>query len=183
MRDAFRGLITIVTVIVDRPRLGSPQNDRQPEEARRREHPIGGRIMIKICHRTGVARVEVERVTGSLGVPSFDELSVEEPLEIRLAGHVAGSAPTSIAVTMRTPGDDAELAAGFLFTEGIVAGPGQRASGGPGERDGGKLQPGVARTGWIASRTSPRVAAVASGRSPQCAAQPIPIPGDAVSRR
>jgi FdhD protein len=80
--------------------------------------------MIKICHRTGVASVEVARVTGSLCAPSSDELSVEEPLEIRLAAHSAGSAPTSVAVTMRTPGDDVDLAAGFLFTEGIVAGAG-----------------------------------------------------------
>ena len=43
-----------------------------------------------------------------------DEVAVELPLEIRLNG-----AP--IAVTMRTPGDDFELAAGFLYGEGIVS--------------------------------------------------------------
>lgn len=42
-----------------------------------------------------------------------DVLAVEEPCEIRLGGE-------AIAVTMRTPGNDLELAAGFLFTEGIV---------------------------------------------------------------
>lgn len=42
-----------------------------------------------------------------------DKLAVEEPLEIRF-----GSSP--VAVTMRTPGDDAELAAGFLLTEGVI---------------------------------------------------------------
>jgi len=42
-----------------------------------------------------------------------DLLAVEEPCEIRLGGE-------AIAVTMRTPGNDLELAAGFLFTEGIV---------------------------------------------------------------
>jgi FdhD protein len=42
-----------------------------------------------------------------------DALAVEEPLEIRLAGY-------SVSVTMRTPGDDLDLAAGFLLTEGIL---------------------------------------------------------------
>ncbi|MEJ5254561.1 MAG: formate dehydrogenase accessory sulfurtransferase FdhD [Acidimicrobiales bacterium] len=44
-----------------------------------------------------------------------DELIVEEPLEIRLDG-------TLVATTMRTPGHDFELAAGFCFTEGLLAG-------------------------------------------------------------
>lgn len=43
-----------------------------------------------------------------------DEVAVEEPLEIRLDGH-------PIAVVMRTPGHDQELASGFLITEGIVS--------------------------------------------------------------
>ena len=46
---------------------------------------------------------------------SPDEVAVEEPLEIRLDGHVVGT-------TMRTPGHDFELAAGFCFTEGLLGG-------------------------------------------------------------
>jgi FdhD protein len=45
-----------------------------------------------------------------------DELVVEEPLEIRLDG-------TPLAVVMRTPGDDSDLALGFAITEGIVTTP------------------------------------------------------------
>ena len=45
----------------------------------------------------------------------LDHLAVEEPLEIRLGG-------ISLTVTMRTPGEDEELVAGFLFSEGIIVG-------------------------------------------------------------
>ena len=51
-----------------------------------------------------------------------DEVAVEEPLEIRVGG-------TPLAVTMRTPGHDEELALGFLFGEGLIDAP--RAAGPP----------------------------------------------------
>jgi FdhD protein len=58
------------------------------------------------------ARVEVFRLPA--GASERDELAVEEPLEIRVGGR-------PIAVTMRTPGHDEELALGFLRSEGIAA--------------------------------------------------------------
>ena len=45
-----------------------------------------------------------------------DELAVEEPLEIRVKNH-------AVSVTMRTPGHDQELAAGFLLSEGVIRNP------------------------------------------------------------
>ena len=56
----------------------------------------------------------VMQVKASGGVRwASDQLTSEEPLEIRLNG-------TSISVTMRTPGNDFDLAAGFLITEGLI---------------------------------------------------------------
>jgi FdhD protein len=52
-------------------------------------------------------------------VRRYDRLATEEPLEIRLR---AGSATQTVAITMRTPGADFELAAGFLYNEGLLAG-------------------------------------------------------------
>src|SRR5438094_3123019 len=57
------------------------------------------------------ARVDVLRLPGERREP--DRVAVEEPLEIRVNGE-------AVAVTMRTPGHDEELALGFCLSEGIV---------------------------------------------------------------
>jgi FdhD protein len=65
-----------------------------------------------------MGRVTVRRpavhYSAGVGQPRVETLSAEEPLEIRVAGR-------PLAVTMRTPGDDFDLAIGFLVTEGFVA--------------------------------------------------------------
>lgn len=76
------------------------------------------------------ARRRIERVSvegdGSRRVRD-DLLAVEEPLEIRIlratdAGGAVDAAATRVSVTMRTPGADFELAAGFLYGEGLIGG-------------------------------------------------------------
>jgi len=72
----------------------------------------------------GATRPSTVRVyVGSEVESRPDLLAVEEPLEIRVVPEVAGARPRhSLAVTMRTPGNDFELAAGFLLSEGVVTG-------------------------------------------------------------
>ena len=65
--------------------------------------------------------IPIIRLTGLHAEPTLDMLAAEEPLELRMSTGIAGTKQTrAIAVTMRTPGHDNELAAGFLFTEGII---------------------------------------------------------------
>jgi len=64
---------------------------------------------------------DVTRVSAAGAIAGSDQLAIEEPLEIRLLW--SGGKEKTISITMRTPGEDHELALGFLFTEGIVERP------------------------------------------------------------
>jgi FdhD protein len=84
-----------------------------------------------------------------------DVLAVEEPLEIRLG-------EMSFAVTMRTPGDDFDLVAGFLVSEGIISEPGQLVS----ERFcAGENEDGVQTFNVVDAQLRPDVERPATGRN------------------
>jgi FdhD protein len=66
-------------------------------------------------------QTDVQRITGQTSQMLTDSVAIEEPLEIQLAyGPLDSRQTRSISVTMRTPGDDFDLAAGFLMTEGVI---------------------------------------------------------------
>ncbi len=67
-----------------------------------------------------VSSTRVVAVRGSEIEVRGDTVVGEEPMEIRAAG--PGQEPVAVAVTMRTPGNEAELAVGFLRTEGLIGG-------------------------------------------------------------
>ena len=65
--------------------------------------------------------IEINKVCATAREPRSDLVAAEEPLEIRIGiSSPDGRAVHSISVTMRTPGNDAALAAGFLFGESII---------------------------------------------------------------
>jgi len=70
-------------------------------------------------HIARTASVSVVTVDGSAVTRRRDTLAGEEPLQIMAAG--PGQAPVGVAVTMRTPGHEADLAIGCLITEGLAA--------------------------------------------------------------
>ena len=83
----------------------TPRSPR-PSESRRAERPDSESKSTLV----GLRRVEIRRRDGP---PIADLVAVEEPLEIRVDGR-------PLAITMRTPGDDEELVAGFLYSEGLI---------------------------------------------------------------
>jgi len=71
-----------------------------------------------------IAACSIEHIHDGRTDSRDDEVAVEEPLEIRVDGK-------ALAVTMRSPGEDEELAVGFLAGEGLIAGPGDISEVGP----------------------------------------------------
>ncbi|RTL35655.1 MAG: formate dehydrogenase accessory sulfurtransferase FdhD [Candidatus Melainabacteria bacterium] len=84
--------------------------------------------MKHIAKNRSIDKVETTRISGAPGQvlceQVLDAVSVEEPLEIRVGSR---GAVQQVAVTMRTPGTDTELAVGFLFTEGVIKAKGDIA--------------------------------------------------------
>ena len=116
------------------------------------------------------------------GAAAQDEVAVEEPLEIRVDG-------TAVAVTMRTPGEDEALAAGFLAGEGLIAGPGDVIAAGPAEdlaanvievrtRDGLRRDPSAERSFHLTSSCGVCGKAALESVRLEAPAPPPPTPVD-----
>jgi FdhD protein len=78
-------------------------------------------VMADLLPTRHVTTTRIVAVRGAALEYRADRVVGEEPLEIRAAG--PGQEPVPVAVTMRTPGNEDELAVGFLRTEGLIEGP------------------------------------------------------------
>ena len=80
--------------------------------------------MTKKSNKRSTQSFAITRVTKDGAESVEDVLAVEEPLEIRVVfGPEENRRSKSLSITMRTPGNDFELAAGFLLSENIVSKP------------------------------------------------------------
>lgn len=82
---------------------------------------MGEPIVVTLDGKNYTWQTPILAVDSAGAHPRSDSLAVEEPLEIRLGfGPAKDRSRKAVSVTMRTPGHDAELAVGFLFSEGIL---------------------------------------------------------------
>jgi FdhD protein len=76
---------------------------------------------LSVASDRSTVKTVLRRLQGTDSGPITDILAIEEPLELQLGfGAVDQRQMKSISVTMRTPGNDFELAVGFLMTEGVI---------------------------------------------------------------
>src|SRR5688572_1131253 len=68
---------------------------------------------------SSISRVSIKKIKAGVAHPETDALAIEEPLQVSISTKKA-TATETVSVTMRTPGNDEELAAGLLVTEGII---------------------------------------------------------------
>src|SRR5690606_2263262 len=66
---------------------------------------------------SSISQIKIQKLTENIREEKDDIVAKEEPLEIQI---LQGNKINSVAVTMRTPGHDEDLAIGFLFTEGML---------------------------------------------------------------
>jgi len=78
---------------------------------------------------TSTTSIKLKKVNSHQLLDAHDQLAIEEPLEIQIIyGDKNNRIQRTISITMRTPGNDEELALGFLFTEGIIQNKNQIAN-------------------------------------------------------
>jgi FdhD protein len=116
--------------------------------------------MVVVVPRGRTNRILTTQLDRSGATRAPDEVAVEEPLEIRLDGHLVGT-------TMRTPGHDFELAVGFCFSEGLLGDAPVRSvkycrDGGPGAVVESEFNVVTVSTGGRAPTPEPRLGVTTS---------------------
>jgi len=81
---------------------------------------LGSKLRL-VSNEPKVSRSKITRWRNDQPEEKLDSLTIEEPFEIQVAAQ--GQPPRPLAAIMRTPGNDQELAAGFLVSEGVIDAP------------------------------------------------------------